>query len=57
MNILFIENEYGSGQIFTVLEDFGNRVVERQLRPGENARIVVSQFKSVVVTERSILEH
>lgn len=57
MNILFIENEFGSGQIFTVLEDFGNRVVERQLRPGENARIIVSQFKSVVVTERGILEH
>jgi hypothetical protein len=57
MNILFIENELGSGQIFTVLEDFGNRVVERQLRPGENARIVVSRFKSVVVTERGLLEH
>ncbi|MDB5431140.1 MAG: hypothetical protein JWP35_2256 [Caulobacter sp.] len=57
MNILFIENEFGSGQIFTVLEDFGNRVVERQLRPGENARIIVSRFKSVVVTERGLLEH
>jgi hypothetical protein len=52
MNVLFIENELGSGQVFTVLEDFGDRVVERLLRPGENTRVLVSRFKSIVVTER-----
>lgn len=51
MNIVVIENVLGSGQVITVLEDFGDSIVERDLKPGEHARIVVSRFKSVVLKE------
>lgn len=51
MTIIFIENILGSGQVIHVLEDFGDHVVEHKLQPGDNARIAVSQFKSIVVNE------
>jgi hypothetical protein len=51
MTIVFIENILGSGQVIHVLEDFGDHVVEHKLEPGDNARIAVSRFKSIVVNE------
>lgn len=51
MTVVFIENALGSGQVITVLEEFRGRVTERELKPGDNARIAVSRFKSVVVKE------
>ena len=54
MTIVFIENILGSGQLIEVLEDFGDHVVQHRLRPDDNARIAVSRFKSIVVTEAQI---
>lgn len=51
MTLIFIENILGSGQVIHVLEDFGDYVIEHKLRPGDNARIAISRFKSVVVNE------
>jgi hypothetical protein len=51
MTIVFIENILGSGQMIKVLEDFGDYVVEHRLQPGDNARIAVSRFKSIIVNE------
>jgi hypothetical protein len=56
MNIVFIENILGSGQVITVQEDFGDNVFERDLKPGENTRIVVSRFKSLVIKERAVTQ-
>lgn len=53
MTIIFIENVLGSCQAIQVLEDFGNYVVEHKLQPGENARIVASRFKSIIVNENA----
>ena len=52
--LIFIENVLGSGQIVNLTEDFGDYTVARSLRPGENARLVVSPFKSVSVEEAHI---
>jgi len=52
--LIFIENVLGSGQIVNLTEDFGDYTVARSLRPGENARLVVSPFKSVSVEEACI---
>ena len=49
--LIFIENVLGSGQVVKLTEDFGDYSVTRELRPGENARLVVSPFKSVTVEE------
>ena len=49
--LIFIENVLGSGQVVRLTEDFGDYSVSRELRPGENARIVVSPFKSFSVEE------
>ncbi|HVN01096.1 MAG TPA: hypothetical protein VMT68_12875 [Caulobacteraceae bacterium] len=49
--LIFVENVLGSGQVVKVTEDFGDYSVSRELRPGENARLVVSPFKSVSVEE------
>jgi len=54
MTIVFIENVLGSGQLIKVLEDFGDHVVEHRLQPGDNARIAVSRFKSIVVNEACV---
>jgi hypothetical protein len=54
MTIVFIENVLGSCQLIQVLEDFGDHVVEHRLRPGDNARIAASRFKSIVVTEAQV---
>ena len=51
MSIVFIENVPGSGQVITVMEEFRGRLIKHDLRPGDNARIAVSRFKSVVVSE------
>src|SRR5579859_1896589 len=51
MTIVFIENAHGSGQIIHVLEDFGGYVVKHKLEPGDNRRIAMSQFKSIIVSE------
>ncbi|MEJ0065954.1 MAG: hypothetical protein WDM85_11480 [Caulobacteraceae bacterium] len=49
--LIFIENVLGSGQVIKLTEDFGDYSVARDLRPGENARLVVSPFKTVTVEE------
>jgi hypothetical protein len=49
--LVFIENVLGSGQVVKLTEDFGDYSVSRELRPGENARLVVSPFKSISVEE------
>jgi len=54
MTIVFIENARGSGQIITVSEAFRDHVVSRRLKPGENARILVSPFKSISIDEEAI---
>jgi hypothetical protein len=50
--LIFIENVLGSGHLVKLTEDFGDYSVSRELRPGENARLVVSPFKTVSVEER-----
>lgn len=49
--LIFVENVLGSGQVVKLTEDFGDYSVTRDLRPGENARLVVSPFKTVTVEE------
>ncbi len=49
--LIFIENVLGSGQVVKLTEDFGDYSVSRDLKPGENARLVVSPFKSISVEE------
>ncbi|HEX3408007.1 MAG TPA: hypothetical protein VHS81_12285 [Caulobacteraceae bacterium] len=49
--LIFIENVLGSGQMVKLTEDFGDYSVTRDLKPGENARLVVSPFKSISVEE------
>ncbi len=49
--LIFIENVLGSGQMVKLTEDFGDYSVSRDLKPGENARLVVSQFKSIAIEE------
>jgi len=51
MTAVFIENVLGSGQVIIVLEEVRGRVTQRELKPGENARIAVNRFKSVMVKE------
>jgi hypothetical protein len=52
MTIIFIENEFGSGHIVSVAEAFKKLTVERNLKPGESGRFLMSPFKSIVVNER-----
>jgi len=49
--LIFVENVLGSGQMVKLTEDFGDYSVSRDLRPGENARLVVSPFKTISVEE------
>ena len=49
--LIYIENVLGSGQMVKLTEDFGDYSVSRDLRPGENARLVVSAFKTISVEE------
>ena len=49
--LIFVENVLGSGQVVKLTEDFGDYSVSRDLRPGENARMIVSPFKSISVEE------
>jgi hypothetical protein len=54
MNLVFIENAPGSGQIIIVSEAFEHCVVSRRLEPGDSARIVMSRFKSIVIDEEVV---
>jgi hypothetical protein len=49
--LVFVENVLGSGQVVKLTEDFGDYSVSRDLRPGENARLVVSPFKTISLEE------
>jgi len=51
MNMVLIENAAGSSQVITIIEEFAGHSVSRDLNPGENTRIPVGQFKSIVVRE------
>ena len=54
MTIVFIENARGSGQIIQVLENYGAHIVTHKLEPGDNRRIAMSQFKSIIVSEAAV---
>lgn len=54
MNLVFIENTPGSGQIIIVSEVFEGSVVSRRLEPGDSARIVISRFKSIAIDEEVV---
>lgn len=54
MNLVFIENTPGSGQIIIVSEVFDGCVVSRRLGPGDSARIVTGRFKSIVIDEQVV---
>jgi hypothetical protein len=49
--LIFVENVLGSGQAVKLTEDFEDYSVSRELRPGENTRLVLSPFKSLTVEE------
>ena len=51
MNMVFTENTAGSSQVITIIEEFAGHSVSRDLNPGDNARIPVGQFRSIVVRE------
>ena len=51
MTTIFIENSHGSGQVVKIVEDFGDYAVNRDLKPGEHARVAVGPYKSIVVRE------
>jgi hypothetical protein len=53
---IYVENVLGSGQVITLIEDFGDYSVRRNLQPGENARLIVSPFKSIWVQELPFVE-
>ena len=48
---IYVENVLGSGQVVKLVEDFGDYSVCRNLQPGDNARLIVSPFKSIRVQE------
>jgi hypothetical protein len=48
---IYVENVLGSGHVVTLIEDFGDHTVRRDLQPGENARLIVSPFKTICVQE------
>jgi hypothetical protein len=54
MNLVFIENAPGSGQIIVISEVFEGCVVSRRLEPGDSARVVMSRFKSIVIDEEVV---
>ena len=49
--LIYIENVLGSGQTVKLTEDFDDYSISRDLRPGEHARLVISQFKSLSIEE------
>ncbi|MDR3508756.1 MAG: hypothetical protein P4L64_12735 [Caulobacteraceae bacterium] len=51
MAVIFVENCHGNGKIIKITESFGAHTIRRSLKPGENARITVSRYRSVVVEE------
>ena len=52
--LIFVENVLGSGQVVKLTEDYGDYSISRDLRPGENARLVVSPFKNISVEEVAV---
>ena len=52
--LIYIENVLGSRQTVKLTEDFDDYSVGRDLRPGEHARLVISQFKSLSIEENPI---
>ena len=54
MTVIFVENALESGNIVKIIETFGGHTIRRELRPGENARVSVSRYKSIVVEEVSL---
>jgi hypothetical protein len=52
---IYVENVLGSGQAVSVIEDFGDYSVNRELQPGESARLIVSPFKSIRMRESPLV--
>ncbi len=51
MTIIYVENDLESGNIIKIVETFGGHTIQRDLKPGENARVSVSRYKSIIVEE------
>lgn len=54
MTIIVIENASGSGRAVTVAETFETQTIDRNLRPGESARLLLSPFRSIVIHEAAL---
>lgn len=54
MTVIFVENAPESGNVVKIIEVFGGHTIRRDLRPGENARVSVSRYKSILVEEVSL---
>jgi hypothetical protein len=53
MTTIFVENCLENGAVIQIVERFGGCAIHRSLKPGENARITLSRYKSIVVEPAS----
>jgi hypothetical protein len=53
---IYVENVLGSGHLVRLVEKFGDHSVSRDLQPGENVRVIVSQFKSIWMRELPLVD-
>ncbi len=51
MTTVFVENCPESLSVIRIVERIGGCAIHRSLKPGENARLTLSRFKSVTVEE------
>ena len=49
MTTIFVENCLENGATVNIVERFAGCAIHRSLKPGENARITLSRFKSILV--------
>lgn len=49
MTTIFVENCLENGAVINIVERFGGCAIHRSLKPGENARITLSRYKSILV--------
>jgi hypothetical protein len=51
MTVIYVENDLESGNVIKIVETFRGHTIQRDLKPGENARVSVSRYKSIIVEE------
>lgn len=51
MTTIFVENCLENGTVVRIVERFGGCALHRTLKPGENARLTLSRYKSITVEE------